>query len=95
MSKAQRILTILVIMILVIFQTHAATNPAILDIFSRIHNVSDEVLSRIEKQTAQKQEYLLSVTLGFTLFECILLVTSLILHVVSVTVLKNSRIIAS
>ena len=95
MSKAQRILTILVIMILVIFQTHAATNPTILDIFSRIHNVSDEVLSRIEKQTAQKQEYLLSVTLGFTLFECILLVTSLILHVVSVTVLKNSRIIAS
>ena len=43
MSKSQRKLTILVIMILVIFQTHAATNPTILDIFSRIHNVSDEV----------------------------------------------------
>jgi len=65
------------------------------ELFTRIHNVSSSVLTRLEQQTAQKQEYLLSVTLSFTLLECLLLITSLILHVVSVVLLKKSRIFTS
>jgi len=72
-------------------QATAVHNPLISEVFSRIYNVSDTVLTRLERQTANKQEYLLSVTLGFTLIECLLLITSLILHVVSITVLKSSR----
>jgi len=63
------------------------------EVFAMIHDVSDTVLTRLERQTPEKQEYLLSVTLGFTLFECILLITSLVLHVVSIVVLKHSRIL--
>jgi len=68
-------------------------NPTIEAVFQRIYNVSDTVFTRLEKQAAEKQEHLLTVTLGFILFECVLLVTSLILHVVSVVVLKHSRIL--
>jgi len=64
------------------------------NLFMNIYNVSDTILTRLETQTAHQQKYLLSVTLGFTLLECLLLITSLILHVVSITVLKASRIIA-
>ena len=64
------------------------------NLFMNIYNVSDNILTRLEAQTAHQQKYLLSVTLGFTLLECLLLITSLILHVVSITVLKASRIIA-
>jgi len=63
------------------------------EVFAMIHDVSDTVLTRLERQTPEKQEYLLSVTLGFTLFECILLITSLVLHVVSIVLLKHSRIL--
>jgi len=64
------------------------------NLFMNIYNVSDNILTRLEAQTAHQQKYLLSVTLGFTLLECLLLIASLILHVVSITVLKASRIIA-
>ena len=69
--------------------------PNVDELFTRIHNVSSSVLTRLEHQTALKQEYLLSVTLSFTILECLLLITSLILHVVSVTLLKKSRIFTS
>ena len=69
--------------------------PHVEELFTRIHNISSSVLTQLEHQTAQKQEYLLSVTLSFTLLECILLITSLILHVVSVALLKKSRIFTS
>jgi len=62
-------------------------------VFTRIYNVSDTVFTRLERQTAEKQQQLLTVTLSFTLFESFLLVTSLILHVVSVAVLRHSRIL--
>jgi len=78
--------------------TLAQTNPPLQNpnsnLFMNIYNVSDNILTRLEAQTAHQQKYLLSVTLGFTLLECLLLITSLILHVVSITVLKASRIIA-
>jgi len=76
-------------------QAQQVHNPVIPEVFARIYNVSDTVLTRLERQTAEKQEYLLNVTLGFTLFECLLLITSLISHVVSVAVLKHSRILPS
>ena len=66
-----------------------------MEVFSRIHNVSDTILTRLERKTAEKQEYLLSATLGFTLFECLLLNTSLVLHVASVEILKKSRLLPS
>ena len=69
--------------------------PDVDELFTRIHNVSSSVLTRLEHQTVQKQEYLLSVTLSFTLLECLLLITSLILHAVSVALLKKSRIFTS
>jgi len=69
--------------------------PNVDELFTRIHNVSSSVLTQLEHQTAQKQEYLLSVTLSFTLLECLLLITSLILHVISVVLLKKSRIFTS
>jgi len=76
----------------------AQTNPPLpkpnSNFFMNIYNISDNILTRLEAQTAHQQKYLLSVTLGFTLIECLLLITSLILHVVSITVLKASRIIA-
>ena len=65
------------------------------ELFTRIHKVSSSVLTRLEHQTALKQEYLLSVTLSFTLLECLLLITSLILHAVSVALLKKSHIFTS
>jgi len=78
--------------------TLAQTNPPLQNpsssLFMNIYNVSDNILTRLEAQTAHQQKYLLSVTLGFTLSECLLLITSLILHVASITVLKASRIIA-
>jgi len=89
------ILVTLFVTLLAVTQANQMNNPLIAEVFSRIHNVSDTVPTRLERQTAEKQEYLLSVTLGFTLLECILLNTSLILHVVSVVVLKNSRILPS
>ena len=81
--------------LLAVTQAQQVHNPIISEVFARIHNVSDKVLTRLERQTAKKQEYLLSVTLGFTIFECILLITGLILYVVSVAVLKHSRILPS
>ena len=69
--------------------------PNVDELFTRIHNVSSSVLTQLEHQTAQKQEYLLSVTLSFTLLECLLLITSLILHVISVVLLRKSRIFTS
>jgi len=89
------ILITLFVTLLAVTQANPIHNPLIAEVLSRIHNVSDTVLTRLERQTAEKQEYLLSVTLGLTLFECILLITSLILHVVSVVVLKSSRILPS
>jgi len=69
-------------------QAKAQVNPLIVDVFSRIHKETDTVLTRLERQMANQQESLLSVTLGFTLTECLLLFTSLILHVVSIVVLN-------
>jgi len=94
MTKLLLLITLLVTL-LAVTQAQQVHNPLISEVFSRIYNFSDTVLTRLERQTAEKQEYLLSVTLGFTLFECILLITSLILHVVSVAVLKHSRILPS
>ena len=85
-------------MTILLATTFAQNNPSIQipnsNLFMNIYNVSDNILTRLEAQTAHQQKYLLSVTLGFTLLECLLLITSLILHVVSITVLKGSRIIA-
>jgi len=75
--------------------TQAILQQNVEELFTRIHNVSSSVLTQLEHQTAQKQEYLLSVTLSFTLLECLLLITSLILHVISVVLLKKSRIFTS
>jgi len=75
--------------------TQSDLTPGVDELFTRIHNVSSSVLTRLEHQTAQKQEYLLSVTLSFTLLECLLLITSLILHAVSVALLKKSHIFTS
>jgi len=94
MNKSTIILHFIVLFAILIMQTYATSNPHINSLFHDIHNVSDTILTRLETQTANKQQYLLSVTLGFTYLECILLITSLILHVVSITVLKNSQIIA-
>ena len=94
MTKLILLVTLLVTLLILTRAQHT-NNPLITEAFARIYNVSDTVLTRLERQTAEKQEYLLSVTLGFTLFECILLITSLILHVVSVAVLKHSRILPS
>ena len=94
MNKPTKFLTFIVLFATLIIQTYATSNPHINSLFHDIYNVSDTILTRLETQTANKQQYLLSVTLGFTLFECILLITSLILHVASITVFKNSRIIA-
>jgi len=80
------LLVTLFVTLLVFTQAQHMNNPSISDVFVRIYNVSDTVHTRVERQTAEKQEYLLSVTLDFTLFECILLITSLILHVLSVAV---------
>ena len=57
-------------------QAQHVHNNLISEVFDRIHNVSDTVLTRLKRLTAEKQEYLLSVTLGFTLLECILLIAS-------------------
>jgi len=85
-------------MTILLAMTFAQNNPPSQNpnsnIFMNIYNVSDNILTRLEVQTTHQQKYLLSVTLGFTLLECLLLITSLILHVVSITVLKASRIIA-
>jgi len=85
-------------MTILLATTFAQNNPSIQipnsNLFTNIYNVTDNILTRLEAQTAHQQQYLLSVTLGFTLLECLLLITSLILHVVSITVLKSSRIIA-
>jgi len=94
MNKSTIILHFIVSFTILIMQTYATSNLQADNLFNDIYNVSDTILTRLETQTANKQHYLLSVTLGFTLFECILLITSLILHVASITVLKNSRIIA-
>ena len=77
-----------------IAQTNPPLQPHSNRLFMNIYNVTDNILTRLEAQTTHQQKYLLSVTLGFTLVECLLLITSLILHVVSITVLKASRIIA-
>ena len=91
-------LIILLNMTILLAMTFAQNNPSPQipnsQLFMNIYNVSDNILTRLEAQTAHQQKYLLSVTLGFTLLECLLLITSLILHVVSITVLKASRIIA-
>ena len=81
--------------LLALTQAQHVHNTLISEVFAMIHNVSDTLLTRVKRETAEKQEYLLSVTHGFTLFECILLITSLILHVVSVAVLQHSRILPS
>jgi len=81
--------------LLALAQTQHTNNLLITEVFDSIHNVSDTALTRLEKQTAEQQEYLLSFTLGSTLFECILLITSSILHVVSAAGLKLSRILPS
>jgi len=89
------LLVTFLVTLLALTQAQHVHNNLISEVFARIHNVSDTALTRLKRQTAEKQEYLLSVTLGFTLFECILLITSLTLHVVSVAVLKHSRILPS
>jgi len=94
MTKLILLVTLLVTL-LAVTQAQQVHNPIIPQVFARIYNVSDTVLTRLERQTAEKQEYLVSDTLGFTLFECLLLITSLILHVVSVAVLKHRRILPS
>jgi len=94
MTKLILLVTLLATL-LALTQAQHTNNPLITEVFARIHNVSDTVLARLERRTTEKQEYLLSVTLGFTLFECILLITSLILHAVSAAVLKHSRILRS
>jgi len=94
MIKFVLVVTLLVTLFSVTLAT-SPLNPTMEAVFQRIYNVSDTVLTRLEKQTAEKQEHFLTVTLSFTLFECVLLVTSLILHVVSVVVLKHSRILPS
>ena len=81
--------------LLTLTQTQHVHKYLISDVFARIHYVSDTVLTKLGRQTAEKQEYLLSVTLGFTIFECILLLTSLILHVASAAISKISRILPS
>jgi len=94
MTKLILLVTLLVTL-LALTQAQHVHNLLISEVFARIHNFSDTVLTRLERQAAEKQEYLLNVTQGFTLFECIVLITSLILHVVSVTALKHSRILPS
>jgi len=94
MTKLILLVTFLVTL-LAVTQAQQVHNPIISEVSARIHNVSDTVWTRLEWQTAEKQECLLSVTLGFTLFECILLITSSIVHVVSVAVLQHSRISTS
>ena len=90
-------ITLVVALFATLFSVTQGTDklpPEIEAAFSRIY-VSDTVLTRLEKQTVEKQEQLLIVTLSFTLCECVLLVTSFILHVVAVVVLKHSRILPS
>jgi len=77
MTKLILLVTLLVTL-LALTQAQNVHNPLIPEVFARTYNVSDTVLTRLEGQTAEKQEYLLSVILGLTLFECILLITSLI-----------------
>jgi len=94
MNKSLVLLNLTAFFAMTIAQTNPPLQPNMNSMFMNIYNVSDNILTRLEAQTAHQQKYLLSVTLGFTLIECILLITSLILHVVSITVLKASRIIA-
>ena len=94
MNKLLMILNLTTLFAMSIAQTNPPLQPHSNSLFMNIYNVSDNILTRLEAQTAHQQKYLLSVTLGFTLLECLLLITSLILHVVSITVLKTSRIIA-
>jgi len=94
MNKLLIILNLTTLFAMSIAQTNPTFQPHSNSLFMNIYNVSDNILTRLEAQTAHQQKYLLRVTLGFTLLECLLLITSLILHVVSITVLKASRIIA-
>jgi len=70
------LLVTLLVTLLAVTQAQKLHNSIIYEIFARIYKVSDTALTRLERQTAEKQEHLLSVTLGFTLFECILLITN-------------------
>jgi len=63
MIKTILLTTLLVTLISVTIAT-SPPNPTIEAVFQRIYNVSDTVLTRLEKQTAEKQEHLLTVTLG-------------------------------
>ena len=94
MNKLLMILNLTTLFAMSIAQTNLTLQPHSNSLFMNIYNVSNNILTRLEAQTAHQQKYLLSVTLGFTLLECLLLITSLILHVVSITVSKASRIIA-
>ena len=94
MNKLLMILNLTTLFAISIAQTNPPLQPHSNSLFMNIYNVFDNILTRLETQTAHQQKYLLSVSLGFTLLECLLLITSLILHVVSITVLKASRIIA-
>jgi len=94
MNKLITLLNMTILLATTFAQNNPSTQIPNSNLFMNIYNVSDNILTRLEAQTAHQQKYLLSVTLGFTLLECLLLITSLILHVVSITVLKANRIIA-
>jgi len=94
MNKSLIILHVILLFAMSLAHTTSTSTLHVNSFFHDIYNVSDIILTRLEAQNANPQKYLLSVTLGFTLLECLLLITSLILHVVSITVLKASRIIA-
>ena len=94
MNKLITLLNMTILLATTFAQNIPSTQISDNNLFMNIYNISDNILTRLETHTAHQQKYLLSVTLGFTLLECLLLITSLILHVVSITVLKASRIIA-
>jgi len=95
MNTIYSLYTTFIVITKLLSPAQSVLTPNVDELFTRIHNVSSSVLTQLEHQTAQKQEYLLSVTLSFTLLECLLLITSLILHVISVVLLKKSRIFTS
>ena len=86
MNKLIILLNMTILLAMTFAQSNTPSQIPNSNLFMNIYNVSDNILTRLEAQTAHQQKYLLSVTLGFTLLECLLLITSLILHVVSITV---------
>jgi len=55
MTKLLLLITLLVTL-LAVTQAQQVHNPLISEVFSRIYNFSDTVLTRLERQTAEKQE---------------------------------------